>query len=238
MEYKDLATRNSIQALHDRRGRSFGFIRDVHRHGVSSHELPSVPGFRASRMRHLSSSCQSTTLNHVSSLIIILVAVAFLGLSSCTQPPAYKPYELMESDPIVQADFDDVFIITWFQQPFSGSYYRIILHTDGSIEHSRIGASLAIQAARLGQLTEEEKKEVQITLKTLSEKLPTKEFEGTRVITLSFPWSKEIRVLSFSELRCPDGLHSLLEIADAAFRRSPKFSSMFQNPCKENSYRH
>jgi hypothetical protein len=175
--------------------------------------------------------------------LLCILFVLMISLSNCKRQPMQTPvlsnHALADvvnlPDPIQQTHRGSIFKITWFEKPFSGYYDRLLLHTDGYVDHWRIVENRGMRGASLGQLTQEEKQEIQSILEKMIDGSSVERSVGLKVITLNFLWRGENHILSFSESSCPHGLQRLFDIADAAFRRNPKYSSRLPNPCQENT---
>lgn len=175
---------------------------------------------------------------------LALLAMALLGLDNCRrqQEPApfysYTPSAVVDlPEPIREAHYSDVFLITWFEPPFPGYYDRLHLYANGTVSRMRIVVDWAIHGGDWGQLTEEEKGEVRLILEAMTKVSPIELSTGSRIITLGFLWAGDNHVLSFSESNCPDELHRLFEIADKALKRNPEWLGTYPDPCqKDNKY--
>jgi hypothetical protein len=138
-------------------------------------------------------------------------------------------------DQIKQTHQSSIFKVTWFEKPFSGYYDRLLLHTDGNIDHWRIVENRGMRGASLGQLTQDERQEIQSALEAMIDTSSKDRLEDLKVITLSFLWRGENHILSFSESSCPQELYHIFSIADAAFKWNLKYSSEFPTPCQKNT---
>lgn len=133
----------------------------------------------------------------------------------------------------------NLFLIIWFDQPFSGSYNRLRLETD-ILEFSFLGYNNLVDYDHFiperdrhcpGLVDETEVEEAQAILASLANIDPVTQPEGTRTITLGFPWEGDYRLLTFGNQNCPEGVQQLLEISEIAVGR---LEGAFQNPCQEN----
>ena len=195
-------------------------------------------------------------------LMVALFVMVLLGLANCRrqqEPTPFSPYTpsaIVDSptpnfssnngvpsavsnlpEPIQNTHRGTVFLITWFAPPFQGYYDRLSLRDDSSISYSQVVVDLALHSGSWGQLTDEEREEVQVVLKAMTEISLTGPLTGSQIITLSFLWEGDNHVLSFNESNCPSTLHRLFEIADAASKRNSEWYGVYPNPCqKDNEY--
>jgi hypothetical protein len=134
-------------------------------------------------------------------------------------------------DLIKQAHGARLFCITWFEQPFAGSYDELSLFANDFIGYYRLTDTSVHKNAK-GQLTEREMQEAKAILELMTSTSFTEQPMGETIVSLSFPWKADYHLFTFGDSNCPANLHRLLEIVDVAFRRdSPGFD--FQNPCQE-----
>lgn len=178
----------------------------------------------------------------ISLIGFILLAVIIFGIGSCqtlreqTLTPAatmssIRIDELPGPPPVIKAGADDVFVIVWFELPYSGEFNKLLLSTDNQVNLWRVIVNWATQGVNRGRLSQEERQRVQEVLGAMANNAPSEQSEGPTIITVSFPWESEIRLMSFSGSACPSELLQLYEIVDTVFSREGKVSEWI--PCKD-----
>jgi hypothetical protein len=123
-----------------------------------------------------------------------------------------------------------LYCITWFEQPFTGSYNKLSLFAGNLVRYEQFTDDMRREVVR-GRLTDREEQKVQASLETMASAVSTEQYAGTTIVTLSFPWEADYHLLTFGDSNCPDSVCRLFDIACTAFKRdSPELD--FQNPCQ------
>jgi hypothetical protein len=123
-----------------------------------------------------------------------------------------------------------LYCITWFEQPFIGSYDKLSLFAGNLVRYEQFADNIGYKVVR-GRLTDREGQKVHTSLETMASAVSTEQYTGTTIITLSFPWEADHHLLTFGDSNCPDSVCRLFDIAYVAFKRdSPEVD--FKNPCQ------
>lgn len=164
------------------------------------------------------------------SRMILMVVFLVACVSTVSQSiPSHLTIESLPRDlpPVVRfVHWGNGMEIVWYDQPFSGAYYRLPLKSNGAVEIWHEIVNWASQGGLSGQLAEESRKEVTTILSKLKDRTSDKIPDGSRVIGLFFSWEGINRVLYYSDLTCDDDIRRLLEIVDVTLKlnQDPKSS--------------
>lgn len=150
----------------------------------------------------------------------------------------------LDSISVVPADLPDyvreshtarLITLTWFQEPFTGRYEVLTVHTNNSVFHKRQSVEGEGKLFE-GQLTDAEKQKIQAIMGWAAslDIIESSSEDGVqgKSINLSFTWNADFQFRSFPNSKCPDPLHSLFEIARTALKRSYSGDDVFTNPCE------
>jgi hypothetical protein len=123
-----------------------------------------------------------------------------------------------------------LYCITWFEQPFIGSYEKLSLFAGNLVRYEQFTDNIRHEVVR-GRLTDKEGQKVHTSLETMASAVSTEQYTGTTIVTLSFPWEADYHLLTFGDSNCPSSVSRLFDIAYAAFKRDSSELD-FQNPCQ------
>lgn len=128
-----------------------------------------------------------------------------------------------------------LFNITWYTQPFTGSYNHLLLFTDyyrgdNVVDYTR--GEVYRGVSTYSQLSESERQEVESILESMTSASTAELPDEDTVITLGFSWEADYHLLSYGNSSCPDELRRLFEIVGVAFSRSAPGYDVLQSPCQ------
>ncbi|RLC87190.1 MAG: hypothetical protein DRI37_06405 [Chloroflexi bacterium] len=128
-----------------------------------------------------------------------------------------------------------LFNITWYTQPFTGSYNHLLLFTDyyrGDNVIDYVYGEVYRGVSTYSQLSESERQEVESILESMTSASTAELPDEDTVITLGFSWEADYHLLSYGNSSCPDELRRLFEIVGVAFDRSAPGYDVLQSPCQ------
>lgn len=122
--------------------------------------------------------------------------------------------------------------VTWFQQPFSGSYYQISLYDNNLLYYEKYEENKVAESIS-GWLTDADQNEV----RTILAEIRSDTYEDldlhTSIITVSFPWEADYYLVNFGDRNCPEALQRLMELMEATLARGGSEIDDIQIPCLE-----